>query len=190
MLPEVGNISLSVLANVNQCKTRKLLVHVAAPLGREATMLLVPARSLAQSWELLLPTQLSPLWDEKISRLWWPYSSHEDVDTPKRKLFLPETGPHSHGFYMYLTLFTKGQLKLPCLPNLIHSVYLNISCHFSWMWHFPVLFILQLHNCHTFSLSWLNVEGGINYYSHTGICTTVVFGLGTNAILCYVGIWI
>lgn len=43
MLPEVANISLSVLATVSQCKIRKLLVCVTAPLGPEATVLLVPA---------------------------------------------------------------------------------------------------------------------------------------------------
>jgi len=135
MLPKVGNISLSVLAKVSQCKTRKLLVPVTAPLGPEATVLLVPAWSLTQSWELLPPTQPSLPWDETISFLWWSYSSNEDLDNPNRKLFLPEMGPHSYGFQRYLSLFTKEQLNSHksakfitfCLPKYFLSFQLNVA---------------------------------------------------------------
>lgn len=135
MLFQVGKISLCVLASVNWCKASKLWVHVTTLWEQEATVPLVPAQSQAKSWELLLSAQPSPLWVWKISFLWWSYSSNEDLDTSNRKLFLPETGPHSYSFYMYLSLFTKGQLNSHksakfitfCLPKYFLSFQLNVA---------------------------------------------------------------
>lgn len=59
MLPEVGNISVPVLENVNRVRPQSCwYLYVAASLGPEATVLLLPA----QGTELggAAPTQPSP----------------------------------------------------------------------------------------------------------------------------------
>lgn len=131
MLPEVGNISISVLASVSQSKTRALW----QPVWGQRLLSFWCMHKAYYSWKVLLPTPPSLLLDEKISFLWWPYSSSEYLDTANRKLFLIESGPCSYSFYMNLSLFTKGQLNshksakfiTVCLPKYFLSFQLNVA---------------------------------------------------------------